>query len=311
MFGYVVRKLINAIPTLFGVALIIFILFNYVGGDPVYQMVGKHATVHQIEEIRHQYGYDLPKPVQFLHLLEGMVTLNFGESFATHQPIKKMIMDGIGPSMSLMIPAFFLTQIVSILLSLLVAYFRGKWIDRVAMVACVAGMSLSALAYILFGQYFLAYKWGWFPISGYEYGFPGCLVYVAMPALIYMAIDMGFEVRFYRTAILEETSQDYVRTARAKGLGEPRVFLKHVLKNSMVPILTNFVIEIPLLILGSFLLESFFSIPGLGMITIDAVHNSDLPVLQAMAALQAVLYIFGNLLTDVLYTLVDPRVRLS
>ena len=182
--------------------------------------------------------------------------------------------------------------------------------DKVTVILCVFGMSVSMLAYILFGQYFFAYKIGWFPISGYESTWPERLQYVAMPMIIFIVVSLGYDVRFYRTAILEETNQDYVRTARAKGLSEPRILFKHVLKNSMIPILTNIVIEIPLLILGAFLLESFFGIPGLGSITIDAVHNSDFPVIKAMTTLGAMLFIIGNLMTDVMYTLVDPRVSL-
>jgi peptide/nickel transport system permease protein len=222
-----------------------------------------------------------------------------------------MILDGIGPSLSLMIPAFFLTTILAIGIALLVAYFRGRWIDKIGIVACVFGMSVSMLAYILFGQYFFAFKMGWFPISGYETTWPERLQYILMPMIIFVIVSLGYDVRFYRTAILEETNQDYVRTARAKGLSEPRIFFKHVLKNSMIPILTNVVIEIPLLILGAFLLEGFFGIPGLGSITIDAVHNSDFPVIKAMTTLVAILYILGNLATDILYTLVDPRVSLK
>jgi peptide/nickel transport system permease protein len=219
-----------------------------------------------------------------------------------------MILDGIGPSMSLTLPAFLLTTVLAVSIGLLVAYFRGKWIDKLVVVMCVVGMSLPMLAYILFGQYFMAFKWGMFPISGFETGWAERWEFLVLPILIFVAVSLGYDVRFYRTAVLEETNQDYVRTARAKGLAEPRVFFKHVLKNSMVPILTNVVVEIPLLILGAFLLESFFGIPGLGGITIDAVHNSDFPVIKAMTTLQAILFILGNLATDVLYTVVDPRV---
>ncbi|MGZ3696697.1 MAG: ABC transporter permease [Bdellovibrionota bacterium] len=311
MFVYIVRKLLNTIPTLFGVALIIFVLFNMVGGDPTYQMLGKHATPQQIAELRHEYGFDQPQYVQFGQYLKQILTFDYGRSYATKQPINKMISDGIGPSLSLMIPAFFLTTVLAVAMGLLVAYYRGKWIDKVTVVLCVIGMSLPMLAYILFGQYFFAYKWGWFPISGFEPQWPDRLQYILLPAIIFVLVSLGYDVRFYRTAILEETNQDYVRTARAKGLTEPRIFFKHVLKNSMVPILTNVVIEIPLLILGAFLLESFFGIPGLGGITIDAVHNSDFPVIKAMTTLQAFLYVLGNLATDVLYTVVDPRVSLK
>ena len=311
MLAYIIRRLLNTVPIILGVTLIVFILFNLVGGDPTYQMLGRHANTQQIAELRHEYGFDQPQYVQFISYLKQVITFDYGRSYATKQPISQMILDGMGPSLSLMIPAFLLTTILSVSIGLMVAYFRGKWIDRVTVILCVLGMSLPMLAYILFGQYFLAFKWGWFPISGYDTQWPDRLQYVLMPMLIFVAVSLGYDVRFYRTAILEEVNQDYVRTARAKGLSEPRVFFKHVLKNSMVPILTNIVIEIPLLILGAFLLESFFGIPGLGSITIDAVHNSDFPVIKAMTTLVAILYVIGNLATDILYTLVDPRVSLK
>jgi peptide/nickel transport system permease protein len=311
MVVYIIRKILSTIPTLFGVALIVFVLFNMVGGDPTYQMLGRHATVQQVQELRHEYGFDQPKYLQFAQYLKQIVTFDYGRSYATKQPIKQMIADGIGPSLALMVPSFFLTTLLAVSIGLVVAYFRGKWIDKVAVVLCVFGMSVSMLAYILFGQYFLAYKLGWFPISGYDSSWPEGFQYILMPMLIFVMVSLGYDVRFYRTAILEETNQDYVRTARAKGLSEPKVFFKHVLKNSLIPIITNIVIEIPLLILGAFLLESFFGIPGLGSITIDAVHNSDFPVIKAMTTLVALLYILGNLATDVLYTLADPRVSLK
>lgn len=311
MFAFIVRRLLSTIPTIFGVALITFILFNVVGGDPVYQMVGKHATAQQIAELRHEYGLDQPLYMQFFDFLKQIVTWDFGRSYATKQEISKMIGDGVVPSLSLMIPSFFATNVIAVLLGLLVAYFRGKLIDRVTVFLCVIGMSVPMLAYILFGQYYFAFKLGAFPISGYEPDIAERFHYVALPAILYLIVSMGYEVRFYRTAVLEEVGQDYIRTARAKGLSEPRVFLKHVLKNSMVPILTNVVIEIPQLILGAFLLESFFGIPGLGGITINAVNNSDFPVIKAMTVLSALLYMLGNFLTDLMYTLVDPRVSLK
>lgn len=311
MFVFIIRRLINTIPTLFGIALLIFVLFDMVGGDPTYQMLGRHASPQQIAEVRREYGFDQPKVVQFGNYLKQIVTFDYGRSYATKQKISTMIMDGVGPSLTLMIPAFFLLQFLSISVALLVAYFRGKMIDRIGVFFCVFGMSLPMLAYILFGQYFFAYKLGWFPISGFERGFPAAFEFIALPAILYILVSLGYEVRYYRTAILEETNQDYVRTARAKGLNEPRVFFKHVLKNSMVPIITNVVLEIPLLILGAFLLESFYGIPGLGGLTITAVNNSDLPVIKAMTTFTTLLLIFGNLVTDVLYTLVDPRVSLK
>ena len=311
MTGYVIRRILYTIPILFGVSLIIFFLFHWVGGDPVLQMLGKHATPDQVAELRHELGFDQPKWKQYLDYLGQLATFEFGRSYSTRQRISEMILDGIGPSFLLASLGFLITLSLAIIIALVSAYYRGKWIDRAVVLICVAGMSVSALAYILFGQYFLAYKLGWFPISGYEKGFPQNLAYVAMPVIIWVMVGLGWDVRFFRTSILDETYKDYVRTARSKGLSEKKIFLKHILKNSMIPIITYVVIQIPFLILGSFLLESFFSIPGIGSITIDAINNSDFPVLKAMTTSISVLMIFGNLMTDILYTLVDPRVRLQ
>jgi peptide/nickel transport system permease protein len=311
MIVYLLRRLLATIPTIFGVALILFLLLDVVGGDPSYQMVGRHATARQIEEVRHEYYFDRPLPVQFGIFLEQIITFDYGRSFSTRRRISEILSEGIEPSLSLAIPAFTITTILAVLIGLFVAYFRGTWWDKSIVIFCIFGMSVSVLAYILFGQYVFAFKLGWFPISGYETDWSQRWSFIALPALIWIVVGLGYDVRFYRTAILEEVNQDYVRTARAKGLPEIRVFLKHVLKNSMVPILTFMIIEIPLLILGSFVLESFFGIPGLGNTMIDAIHNSDFPVIRALTMLGALLFIFGSLVTDVLYTLVDPRVTLK
>ncbi len=311
MFVFLVRRIVGSIPVIFGVALVVFVLFNIVGGDPALQMVGKHATAQQIADIRREYGLDQPLFVQFFNYLKEILTFEFGRSYATRQKISDMILNGIGPSLSLAVPAFLVTTVLAVSIGLVVSYFRGKLIDRATVLLCVVGISIPSLGYILFGQYILAYKMNLFPISGFDYSWSGRIEYLVLPAIVWILLSVGYDVRFYRTALLEETSQDYVRTARAKGLSEPRIFFKHVLKNSMVPIVTNVILEIPLLILGAFLLESFFGIPGIGSITIDAIHNSDLPVIKAMATMTSLLYIFGNIMTDVVYTLVDPRVKLK
>lgn len=311
MFTFLVRRILGTIPIVYGVAFFVFILFNVVGGDPAIMMVGKHATLQQIADIRHEYGLDKPLYLQFFQYLKDITVFDFGRSYATRQKISDMILSGMGPSLSLTLPAFFITTVVSVILGLFVAYFRGRLLDRVSVFLCVVGMSIPSLGYILFGQYYLAYERRMFPISGYDYSFSGRFEYLALPMLLWLFLSIGYDVRFYRTAILEEIDQDYVRTARAKGVSEPKIFLKHVLKNSMVPIVTNVVLEIPLLVLGSFLFETFFGIPGLGSITIDALHNSDFPVIKTMAFVMSLLLIFGNIMTDVVYSLVDPRVKLS
>jgi len=311
MIRYIIRRLLYTIPIVLGVCLIIFLLFNMVGGDPTYQMLGKHATLAQINELRHELGLDKSQIEQFIDFLRQVVTFDFGRSYATKQKISEMILNGAPASLSLAVPAFVLETVMGIAIALLVAFFRGSLFDRIVVFACVMGMSISSLAYILFGQYVLAYWWGLFPISGYDYALPDRLKYIALPALIWVAVSLGINVRVFRTFMLDEVSQDYVRTARAKGLGERAVLFKHILKNALIPVITYIVIQIPFLITGSFLLESFFGIPGLGSITIDAIHNSDFPVIKAMTVIETLLFIAGNLATDVLYSFVDPRVRLG
>ncbi|MFP5457757.1 MAG: ABC transporter permease [Bacteriovoracia bacterium] len=311
MTNYILRRLLYLIPVIFGVSFIIFVLFNVVAGDPAPLLLGKHATAQQIHELREQLGLNKPLWEQYVDVVKSSFTFDFGRSWATRQEIFEMIRQGAWPSLTLTIPAFAISTILSILLSLVVAFYRGKGIDLFIRFLCIAGMSISSVVYILFFQYFFAYKMGWFEISGYEPEFPAFLSYVALPGIIWIALSLGPDVRFFRTVILDEIYQDYVRTARAKGLNEVTVLLKHVLRNAMIPIITYVVIQIPFLILGALLLESFFSIPGLGGITLNALNSSDFPVIKAMAVLSSVAYILFSLLTDVLYTLADPRVKLK
>ena len=199
--------------------------------------------------------------------------------------------------------------VASIAIALMVAFVRGTWLDTILVFICVVGMSIPMLSYILFGQHYLAYELGWFPILGYESG-PQALKYIALPCLLGVVSGLGSYVRFYRTVMLDEMRSDYVRTAFAKGLSSPRVLFKHVLKNAMIPIITTLVLSIPFLFLGSLLLERFFSIPGMGSYFIDAFNSRDFPVINAMVFLTALLYVLGQLVTDICYALVDPRISL-
>lgn len=310
MIGYIFRRLIYTIPTVLGVCLIIFVLFHVVGGDPTYSMLGKNATPQQFADLRHVLGLDLPLYEQFFRFLKQVVTWDFGRSYSTKLEISQMIMRGIGPSLSLAIPAFVIETFMGVLIALLVSYFRGSLFDRVVVILCVAGMSISSLAYILFGQYFFAYYLGWFPVSGFDFEWANRIPYIILPAIIWVMVSLGINVRVFRTFMLDEAGQDYVRTGRAKGLPESRLLFRHVLRNALIPVVTYVVIQLPFLITGSFLLESFFGIPGLGSLTIDAIHNSDFPVIKAMTTIETLLFIAGNLLTDIAYGVVDPRVKL-
>ncbi|MFT6068366.1 MAG: peptide/nickel transport system permease protein [Bacteriovoracaceae bacterium] len=274
-------------------------------------MLGKHASVSQMEDLRRELGLDRPWFLQYLDVVKSAFTFDFGRSWSTKQEIIEMIKAGAIPSLTLSIPAFIISTFLSISISLFVAFFRGTMLDRTIVFLCVTMMSISSLAYILFGQWFFAFKLGLFEISGYEFGFPYFIPYVILPVLIWVMLGIGPDVRFYRTIILDEIYQDYVRTARAKGLSENMIMFKHVLKNAMIPIITYVIIQIPFLILGALLLETFFSIPGLGGIVLSAINSSDFPVVKAMTILISVAYIIFSVLTDVMYTLVDPRVRLK
>ncbi|WP_365993127.1 ABC transporter permease [Halobacteriovorax sp. JY17] len=311
LWQYILRRLFYIIPTILGVALIIFIIFNVVAPDPALIMLGKHATLSQIADLRNELGLNKPMWAQYLDIVKSAFTFDFGRSWTTKQEIIQMIKNGAIPSLTLTLPAFVLSTIIAVSISLVVSFFRGQWIDKCAVFFCVLLMSITSLAYILFGQWFFAYKLGWFEISGYESGFPDFVPYVVLPIIIWIILSIGPDVRFYRTVMLDEIYQDYVRTAKAKGLSERVILFKHVLKNAMIPIITFVVIQIPFLILGALLLESFFSIPGLGGITLNGVYNSDFPVIKAMTILTAMAYIIFSVITDVLYTIVDPRVRLK
>ncbi len=311
LIQYILRRLLYLIPVIFGVSFVIFILFNVVAGDPTPLLLGKNATASQVEELRHQLGLDRSLAAQYFDIVKSAFTFDFGRSWATKQLISEVIVNRAYPSLTLTVPAFVISTILSILISLVVAYYRGKGLDTFIRVLCISLMSVSSLVYILFFQWFFAFKLGWFEISGYEEGFPNFLAYTMLPGIIWIILSLGPDIRFFRTVILDEIYQDYVRTARAKGLSEITILLKHVLRNALIPVITYVVIQIPFLILGALLLESFFDIPGLGGTILQAINSSDFPVIKAFAILSSIAYIIFNLITDILYAVVDPRVKLN
>ena len=309
MWSYVVRRLCYAVPVLLGVTLITFLLFHVAGGDPARSMAGRNATAEKLAEVRHEYGLDDPLPMQYLRFLGEVVTFDFGRSFNNKQKVTSLILEGAGPSLALALPAFLFASFLAIGLGLFCAYYRGSVADVVTRTVSVAGMSVSSLAYVILGQYLLGFQWRLFPVYGFEWSLSG-MVFLILPALIWVLLSVGTDVRFFRAVMLEEMRSDYVRTAAAKGLSTRRILYHHVLRNSMIPIITRLVIVIPFLFMGSLLLETFFGIPGLGALTVNAIHTNDWPVVKAMVVIGAVLYIVGVLISDVLYALVDPRVRL-
>jgi peptide/nickel transport system permease protein len=309
MGAYVARRLWQIIPTLAGVILLVFILFNWVGGDPALVLAGKVPDPAQIENIRRQLGLDQPWWIQLWIFVVQVFTFDFGRSWSTNQLVSDVLLTRIGPTLTVMVPMLLLETLLAVTLALLVAYVRGSLTDRAVMVLTTIAMSVSFLVYIIVLQWLLGFKLGWFPVQGWSDDFwTNLTTYAPLPVLLGVLVSVAPSLRLYRSFFLDEIGHDYVRTARAKGLTENRVMLRHVLRNAMIPILTYVGIGLPGLFVGSFLLEMFFSIPGLGREVIESVNRSDFPVIKAITVYLAMLTMFVNLLVDVLYRVADPRV---
>ena len=424
MLKFIARRLLQMIPTVFGVVLITFILFNVAGGDLAAKILGKNVSLEQLENFDEQRGFNRPlffgtrtktrayedidfskgagkwnswtnvvysektktikiapntkvNPVgldlnqdqkyewtityrgsgflagqpltsadwkkqkilfsgstppgftagaegleikdltlrrilkspfdsQLIFYLKKLSHADFGYSETFRKPVAELMLERVGPSLKLTIPIFFIGTITAIILSLVCAFFRDQFIDRFLVVLSVALMSINYLVYIVVGQYILAYKMNLFPVWGYE-----SWQYLILPVTIGVITGLGANVRFYRSIMLDEMYKDYVRTAFAKGVSKPRLLFVHILKNAMVPIVTNVVIAIPFLYSGSLLLERFFGIPGLGDLSVNAIFDSDVDVVRAVVLIGSLMFVFANLLTDICYALVDPRVKLK
>jgi len=312
MGAYIIRRLWQMIPTLIGCILLIFFLFNWVGGDPAYVLAGKISNQEQIDNIRRQLGVDQPYYVQLWIFVKQVLTGNFGASWSTNETISHILGTRLGPSLTVLVPLLVLETLIAIGLALAVAYVRGSLTDRMVMILCTVGLSISILVYIIVIQYVFAYKLGWFPVQGWGNSVSENLFkYAALPILIGLVVSIAPNLRLYRTFILDEINQDYVRTARAKGLGENRIMWIHVLRNASIPIITHVMSALPGLLAGSFLLERFFSIPGIGREVLLAVERSDFPVIKAITIYVAIATMIVNLLADLMYKAVDPRVQLK
>ena len=325
MLNYIVRRVLYAVPILIGVNLITFTLFFVVNtpDDMARMQLGiKRVTPEAINKWKQERGYD--KPLMFNDTENGIAkfthTIFFEKSasmFAFRfgpaddgRDIAHEIRTRMVPSLAIALPVFLLGLGVYIVFALTMVFFRATYVDFWGVVLCVALMSISSLFYIIGGQFLISKLWHLVPISGYGQGLDAGK-FLILPVIIGVISGAGANTRWYRTIFLEEMGKDYVRTARAKGLPESFVLFGHVLRNAMIPILTGAVVVIPLLFLGSLITESFFGIPGLGSYTIDAINSQDFAVVRAMVFLGSLLYIVGLILTDISYTLVDPRVRLE
>jgi peptide/nickel transport system permease protein len=312
MLAYVVRRLGQFVPTLLGVVLLVFVLFNWIGGDPAYLLAGKMPNPEQIENIRRQLGVDQPYYVQLWIFIQQAATGDFGVSWATNEKVSQIFAARLGPSLTVLVPMLIISTLLAMAAAMLVAYLRGSLTDRAIMIGCTVGQAISILVYIIVFQYFFAYQLGWFPVQGWGYGFAENLLrYSALPIIVGVIVSLAPDIRLYRSFFLDEINQEYVRTARAKGLSEARVLWVHVLRNAAIPIVTNVMIQLPGLLAGAFLIERFFSIPGIGREVILAVERSDFPVIKAVTIYVAVATLILNLLADLLYKAVDPRVQLK
>jgi peptide/nickel transport system permease protein len=312
MAAYLIRRIWQMIPTLFGVVLLVFLLFKGFGGDPAEVLGGLNATAGQIDAIRQQLGLNEPLWVQFWIFLKQIVTFDWGKSWATNEAVSNLFATRLPATLTVMTPILVLETLLAIPFAIGVAYVRGSLTDRAIMVLTTVALSISFLVYVIVGQYVFAFQLGLFPVQGWSDSvWTNLRVYAPLPVLLAVAVSLAPTTRLYRTFFLDEIGHDYVRTARAKGMTERTVLLKHVLRNAMIPILTNVAVSLPGIFVGAFLIEVFFSIPGLGREVLLAVNRSDYPVIQAFAVYIAVITMIVNLATDVLYKLVDPRVVLK
>ncbi|NCW00771.1 MAG: ABC transporter permease, partial [Betaproteobacteria bacterium] len=300
------------IPTMAGVILLVFVLFNWVGGDPAYVLAGLMSSQEQIASIRKELGLDEPMHRQLWIFVQQVVFFDFGTSWTTGEKVSQIFATRLPASLTVVGPLLVIETLIGVVIAVAVAWLRGTWIDRGVMMLCTLGMSVSILVFIIVGQYWLAYRLNWFPVQGWgDTLSSNLLVYAPLPILLGLVVSIAPNTRLFRSFILDEIDQDYVRTARAKGMNEIRVMFIHVLRNALIPVITFVVSNLPGLLLGAFLLERFFGIPGVGREIILAVERSDFPVIKAVTVYVALATMIFNLIGDLLYRLADPRIQLK
>lgn len=312
MAAYVIRRLWQMLPTMAGVVLLVFFLFNWVGGDPAYVLAGLFSSQEQIASIRKELGLDEPMWRQLLIFVKQVISFDFGTSWTTGEKVSQIFATRLPASLTVVAPLLLIETMIGVVIAIAVSWVRGSWIDRSVMIVCTTAMSISILVFIIVGQYLLAYRLNWFPVQGWGESFTTNLfVYAPLPILLGLMVSIAPNTRLFRSFILDEIDQDYVRTARAKGMNEARVMFIHVLRNALIPVITFVISNLPGLLLGAFLLERFFGIPGVGREIILAVERSDFPVIKAVTVYVALATMVFNLIGDLLYRLADPRIQLK
>lgn len=318
---FAVQKLIGGIPLIIGVTLVSFILMVYFGPDLTYELLGKNPSPQAVEEIRLILGYDQPFWQRYIAYLSEMLHFDFGLSMVKDQPVAQMISQAVPVSLQLMLPGFLLGNALALMLAMQAVKHRGQWQDKIIMTVAVFGMSISFLVVIITFQLLFASSYGldWFPVRGWlidssngSFSWFKYLQYVTVPTLAIIFVSLGYNTRFYRAVLVEELSKDHITTAKAFGHKKNNIHYRYMLKNAMIPIITRVMFSIPLIVVsGSLLIESYFGIPGIGLITYDAIVAGDQPVLKAIVGLTAVLFVLVLTVTEILYRYFDPRIALK
>ena len=308
----ILLKIIHGLLLILGVTFISFLLMVWFGPDQTYTQIGKNATASQIAEVRHQLGYDQPFTRRYLDYLVELFTLDLGASNSSGEPVSSILKRTLPVSLALMLPGFIIGNLLGIALGLLAAFRRGTWSDRLITGLSVTGMSISFLIIIIALQVLLSTPYGLnlFPARGWQVdSLSSYLAYVTVPTLSLIMVTLGYNTRFYRAVFVEESSREHIRTARAFGASPATLMWRHVLKNSLVAVTTRFMFSIPLVVIsGSLLIETYFGIPGIGKVSFDAITSGDQPVLKAVVGLTAVAFVLIQIVADVIYRLVDPRI---
>ncbi len=324
MFAYLIRRLFFFIPILFGVMLLTFVLFFVIQSPDATarRVLGPKATPKAVENWLHNRGYDKPLLINrkpdadwhdslFLNQMRRLATFDLGTSDISGRPLREVFAQGVLPSLLLTFPAFILSLVLSVGLALYLVFIRNAAVDLAASLMCVALMSVPVMVYVIFGQFLVAQVLNYFPAFGFELSGWSTTKFLLLPVLLMVVSSLGADVRLFRALFLEEMGQDYIRTARSKGVSTAQILLRHVLKNGLINLITLVVASLPFLIMGSLLLENFFGIPGLGNVLFTAIQAPDFAVVQASVFLGSILYLCGLLLTDLCYAWADPRIRLQ
>lgn len=313
LLTYTLRRLIGGIPLILGVTLISFVLMVHFGPDKTYELLSKNPTAEEIAQVRSQLGYDQPFWVRYGNYLGQLASFDFGYSDSTGERVASILSRTVPISLALLAPGFVLGNLLGVVLGLVAAWHRGRWIDKAIMGFAVVGMSISFLVVIIAFQIVFGVWLGWFPVRGWNvHDFSSYLHYVTVPTLASVFVALGYNTRFFRAVLVEEMGRDHVRTARAYGAGPVTILYRNVLRNALIPIITRIMFSIPLVVIsGSLLIESYFGIPGVGKATFDAITSGDQPILKSVVGLTAVLFVLILIVNDILYRAVDPRVSLK